>query len=170
MEIKNRTALTKKLHQDLNWFLFNQKYKELFIYNILIVIIGIFIYISFGKLYIIIFGCLLYPLLYSINKIRDNYLLKKHNMLHNNMVNEYTFLEDYLEINSISDDISGKGTIKYSSFNKIYETDKMFVFIPSFRSAYIIDKSTFITGTSEELSELIGAKSSNYKNFMRKKR
>lgn len=79
------------------------------------------------------------------------------------ITNEYTFCDEVLMITTKAAEYNGQGEIKYSLIVKVYETTKYFFIFQNKSQVLMIDKSTIVGGTADEIREKIqGAMSRKY--------
>lgn len=72
-----------------------------------------------------------------------------------NLENIYTFNENGFTCVSSNSDYNGSSTIKYSVIFKIVETSKYMFIYRDKAQAFVIDKSTFESGTPEDIRRLL---------------
>jgi len=103
---------------------------------------------------VVVFGYALQCYLhFLLPKIRYNSL-----KMMKDIVNEYFFQEEILHITSNNEEYSAQCDIKYSLITKIYETKRYFIIYHNHTQAYIVDKSTFEDGATEDIRQILPAK------------
>ena len=72
-----------------------------------------------------------------------------------NISNEYIFTEKSLLVTTHNSDYDGKAEIAYSLFVKAYETSRYLFLFQTNNQVYIVNKSTLIGGTIEEIRNML---------------
>lgn len=70
-----------------------------------------------------------------------------------NLENEYTFYEDVLKVSSKAEEYNGEAELKYSLIPKVMETSKYLFVFQNNNQVLIVDKSTIINGTINDIRE-----------------
>ena len=83
---------------------------------------------------------------FLLPKIRYNSLAKMKDI-----INEYTFCDEVLIITTKGAEYNGESEIKYSLIVKVYETTKYLFIFQNKSQVYVVDKSTIIVGTVDEI-------------------
>lgn len=113
---------------------------------------------GFDTILMVVLGCgllsylLLCYLYFLLPKIQYNSLAKMKNI-----VNEYTFLDDKINIVTKSDQYNGMGEIKYSLIVKVMETSKYFFVYQNNAQVFAVDKSTVVGGTTMEIRDKLSS-------------
>lgn len=71
--------------------------------------------------------------------------------------NQYVFHDDVLRAFTKSQEYNGEAVIEYSLFVKVYETSKHFFMYQTNNQVFIVDKSTIVGGTAEEIRNKLSA-------------
>ena len=96
---------------------------------------------------IIVFMLLInYFMWYLSPKVRYNSLAKLKNIC-----NEYIFTEESVFATTKSTEYEGKVEIAYTLFVKVYETSNYLFLFQTQNQVYMVDKSTLVGGTIEEI-------------------
>ena len=77
--------------------------------------------------------------------------------------NEYIFYDKFIKEFTKSTDYTAEANIEYSLFVKVYETSKYFFLFQTKNQVFVIDKSTIMGGTAEEIkNKLMPVVKNNY--------
>ena len=68
-----------------------------------------------------------------------------------NIENRYVFEDEVLKVSSISEGYNGMGELMYSLISKVVETSSYLFVYQDKKHAFIIDKSTILNGTIDEI-------------------
>lgn len=68
-----------------------------------------------------------------------------------NTENTYTFCEDLIKVSSKGAQYNGEAELKYSMIPKVMETSKYLFIFQSKNQSFIVDKSTIVNGTVDEI-------------------
>ena len=70
-----------------------------------------------------------------------------------NLENKYFFDDEGIAVLGQNNEYKGKSEIKYSMIQKAVETSKYLLIYCSNYESYVVDKSTFMNGTIEDIRE-----------------
>lgn len=77
----------------------------------------------------------------------------QYNALHlmKNTENTYFFRENHIKVFSVGAQYSGEAELQYSMIPKVMETQKYLFIFQSKNQAYVVDKTTIVNGTIEDI-------------------
>jgi len=157
----NESVQTLEAQYQLNKALLKSKSLIFIIFDALIVLLAI---VSiFGGDYFMVFFLLIiavlfpfFPFLLSKTLVKKVY--KTNKIMQNNPVNKFSFYEDYLEVETVSENFQGKSKVNYNTLYKSLCNDNyIFIFINK-QQAFMVDKSAFIKGSAEEMIDFLRKK------------